>query len=111
MIKIKKNVVGGRCMKMIDQRILSEIKIAELDPNKYYIFTYDEQQMEEKEFSGYKALEEIHDAIKINFPNLRFIIMPNFKIEPREVLDTHDLIWFRDLLNEWIEESKNSESN
>ena len=95
-------------MKMIDQRALPEIKATELDPNKYYIFTYDEKKLEEYDSSGYTALKEIHNAIKINFPGLRFILMPNFKIEPKEVLDTHDLTGFRDLLNEWIKESESN---
>lgn len=95
-------------MKMIDQKFLSEIKVSEIDQNKYYIFTYDEEKMEQKEASGYKAIKVMCDMLRASFPDLKFVLCPDFKVEPKEVLDLEQLKEFRELIDNWIKESESN---
>lgn len=95
-------------MKMINQKILSEIKITELDPNKYYIFTYNEQKTEEKEFSGYKAINELIQGFRNIFPDLRFCFCPDYKLNIKEVLDLESMKNLRIILDDWIKESESN---
>lgn len=93
---------------MIDQRVLSEIKVSEIDQNKYHIFTYDEEKMEQNEASGYKAIQVICDGLRANFPDLRFVLCPDFKVKPKEVLNLEQLKEFRDIIDNWIKESESN---
>ena len=95
---------------MINQKVLSEIKVTELDKNKYYIFTYDEQKMEELESSGYKAIKDIIEVIRANFPDLLFIIGPDYKLNIKEVLDLKQLKNLKEILDIQIKEMEKNET-
>lgn len=95
---------------MINQKALSEIKATEISPDKYYIFTYDEKLMEENEMSGYKAIERIIECIRANFPDIKFVIGPDYKLHIKEVLDLESVKNLKIVIDNWIEEAEKSET-
>lgn len=95
---------------MINQKALSEIKVTEITPDKYYIFTYNEEKMEENEMSGYKAVQEIIDCIRANFPDIKFIIGPDYKLNIKEVLDLESIKNLKIIIDDWLKEAEKSET-
>lgn len=95
---------------MINQKVLSEIKATEISPDKYYIFTYDEKFMEENESSGYKAIQEIIDCIRANFPDIKFIIGPDYKLNIKEVLNLESIKNLKIVIDDWLKEAEKSET-
>lgn len=95
---------------MINQKLLSEIKISEITPDKYYIFSYDEKFMEENEMSGYKAVHEIIDCIRANFPDIKFVIGPDYKLNIKEVLDLEGIKNLKIVIDDWLKEAEKSET-
>lgn len=94
---------------MINKQLFNTLKINELNKDNYYILYYDEKMLVENPSYTYEELEEIYRYIKNTFPDLKFVLVPQYIAEIKEVLNKEQLQTLLELFEKWI--NKNDESN